>query len=122
MKEKEESVSFWYSEKPYSGYLIRQPLNTIPVSYTHLLTIHTHRHNKYHPHLILSINVYAFAVEELQAIKKECERLSLRMYVAVNRFFVEEELPALRQHLHLLKELEDVYTRQRRHRSYFRII
>lgn len=29
MKEKEESVSFWYSEKPYSGYLIRQPLNTI---------------------------------------------------------------------------------------------
>ena len=50
--------------------------------------------------------VYAFAVEELQAIKKECERLSLRMYVAVNRFFVEEELPALRQHLHLLKELD----------------
>ena len=50
--------------------------------------------------------VHAFPVEELHAIKKECERLSLRMYVAVNRFFVEEELAALREHLHLLKEID----------------
>lgn len=50
--------------------------------------------------------VHAFPVEELPAIKKECERLSLQMYVLVNRFFVEAEITALRKHLLFLKELD----------------
>lgn len=50
--------------------------------------------------------VHDFAVEELPVIKRECEALGLRMYVLVNRFFMEEELEALRSHLRLLKELQ----------------
>lgn len=47
-----------------------------------------------------------FEAEELPRIKRECERLHMRMYVLVNRFFMEEELDALRAHLRLLKELD----------------
>ncbi|MEF9966988.1 MAG: peptidase U32 family protein [Longicatena sp.] len=47
-----------------------------------------------------------FKIEELPLIKEECKRLEINMYVLVNRFFVEEELPALRQHLRTLKELD----------------
>ncbi len=50
-------------------------------------------------------NVHDFSVEELPLVKKECHKLGLRMYVLVNRFFVEEELEALREHLQRLKRL-----------------
>lgn len=50
--------------------------------------------------------VHEFAVEELPVIKKKCETLGLRMYVLVNRFFMEEELDALRSHLAMLKTLQ----------------
>lgn len=49
---------------------------------------------------------HAFAVEELAKIKEQCKALSLEMFVLVNRFFVEEELEALRSHLQVLKELD----------------
>lgn len=45
-------------------------------------------------------------VDELASYKKECDELALACYVQVNRFFVEDELPQLEQHLHFLKELE----------------
>lgn len=51
-------------------------------------------------------NVHDFSVEELPLVKKECHKLGLRMYVLVNRFFVEEELEALREHLQRLKDLD----------------
>lgn len=49
---------------------------------------------------------HAFAVDELAKIKEKCNALSLEMFVLVNRFFVEEELDALRSHLQVLKELD----------------
>lgn len=48
---------------------------------------------------------HVFAVEELPALKRACEQHQMRMLVKVNRFFTEEELPALRIHLQLLKTL-----------------
>ena len=51
-------------------------------------------------------NVHDFSVEELPLVKEECHKLGLRMYVLVNRFFVEEELEALREHLQRLKDLD----------------
>lgn len=47
-----------------------------------------------------------FPIEELPALRQECRRLKLNMLVLVNRFFVEEELPQLRIHLQLLKDLD----------------
>lgn len=47
-----------------------------------------------------------FSIEELPALRQECRRLKLNMLVLVNRFFVEEELPQLRIHLQLLKDLD----------------
>lgn len=47
-----------------------------------------------------------FSIEELPALRQECRRLKLNMLVLVNRFFVEEELPQLRTHLQLLKDLD----------------
>lgn len=47
-----------------------------------------------------------FQESELKEIKKECERCSMRMYVLVNRIFVEEELTELRRFLNVLKELQ----------------
>lgn len=44
-----------------------------------------------------------FPQEELPRIKHECERLDLRMYVLVNRFFVEEELERLKGFLTYLR-------------------
>lgn len=49
--------------------------------------------------------VHTFSDEELQAIVKECKLLGIRIYCLVNRFFTEEELPALRIHLAFLKAL-----------------
>lgn len=50
--------------------------------------------------------VHEFPQAELKNIKEECDRLGLQMYVLVNRFFVEEELPQLREFLTYLKELD----------------
>lgn len=47
-----------------------------------------------------------FPIVELPVIKQECLRVGLAMYVLVNRFFVEEELEQLRDHLAFLKELD----------------
>lgn len=49
---------------------------------------------------------HVFPIEALPLLKAECERLTLRMYVLVNRLFTEEELPAVREHLLLLRELD----------------
>lgn len=49
--------------------------------------------------------VHEFPQSEFKKIKEECSRLGLQMYVLVNRFFVEEELPKLREFLAFLKEL-----------------
>lgn len=51
-------------------------------------------------------NVHDFSIEELPLLKEECDKLGLRMYVLVNRFFVEEELDSLREHLQRLKDLD----------------
>lgn len=48
----------------------------------------------------------SFAVEQLREIKQQCMMLELVMLVQVNRFFMEEELSAVKQHLQLLKELD----------------
>lgn len=47
-----------------------------------------------------------FTVEELPRIKEECMHIGLRMYVFVNRLFVEEELVQLRVFLKILKEID----------------
>ena len=51
-------------------------------------------------------SAHNFTQEELKDVKAECLRLGLNMYVLVNRFFVEEEIPALKDHLAYLKELD----------------
>ena len=47
-----------------------------------------------------------FSIDELAQFKAECSRCAVRMYVLVNRIFVEEELERLREFLKLLKELD----------------
>lgn len=47
-----------------------------------------------------------FSVEELPRIRELTASLHMKMYVLVNRFFVEGELDALRQHLTYLKEID----------------
>lgn len=51
-------------------------------------------------------SVCQFPVDALATLKKECEKHDVKMYVLVNRFFVEEEIEPLRAHLRLLKELD----------------
>lgn len=51
-------------------------------------------------------SVCQFPVDMLASIKEECVKHGVKMYVLVNRFFVEEEIEALREHLQLLKELD----------------
>ncbi len=51
-------------------------------------------------------SVCQFPVDMLTSIKEECVKHGVKMYVLVNRFFVEEEIEALRKHLQLLKELD----------------
>ncbi len=51
-------------------------------------------------------SVCQFPVDMLTSIKEECVKHRVKMYVLVNRFFVEEEIEALRKHLQLLKELD----------------
>lgn len=46
-----------------------------------------------------------FNQEELPCIKKECVRLNLKMYILVNRFFVEEEVERLKSFLMYIKPL-----------------
>lgn len=50
-------------------------------------------------------------INELPLFKKACNRLGMAMYVQVNRFFMEEDLPRLRAYLTSLKELnvEGIY-------------
>lgn len=50
--------------------------------------------------------VQTFSDEELQAIVTECKQLDMNVYCLVNRFFTEEELPSLRDHLKFLKQLQ----------------
>lgn len=47
-----------------------------------------------------------FALEEMPQIRTLTKSYDMRMYVLVNRFFMEEELNALRTHLAYLKELD----------------
>ncbi|MEG0735443.1 MAG: U32 family peptidase [Longicatena sp.] len=47
-----------------------------------------------------------FDVEELGLIRKLSAEKSMNMYVLVNRFFMEDELKLLREHLAYLKELD----------------
>lgn len=48
----------------------------------------------------------SFAIEQLSEIKQCCSALELEMLVQVNRFFMEEELSAVEEHLQLLKTLD----------------
>lgn len=48
----------------------------------------------------------SFAIEQLREIKQCCSALELEMLVQVNRFFMEEELFAVEEHLQLLKALD----------------
>lgn len=45
-------------------------------------------------------------VEVLPVYKKECDRLGLKLYVQVNRFFMEEDLKVLKEHLLYLKDID----------------
>ena len=46
------------------------------------------------------------ALSDYPKAKQEAQRLSLKLYVLMNRMFAETELDAMRTHLHLLKELD----------------
>ena len=46
------------------------------------------------------------ALSDYPKAKQEAQRLSLKLYVLMNRMFAETELDAMRAHLHLLKELD----------------
>ncbi|MDL2276860.1 U32 family peptidase [Breznakia sp. OttesenSCG-928-G09] len=51
-------------------------------------------------------SVSHFKQEELKEIKNICEVQHLKLYVLVNRFFVENELEALREYLKYLKAID----------------
>jgi len=47
-----------------------------------------------------------FSDEQLKECKHLCIRENIQMYVSVNRFFMEDDLPYLREHLQYLKRLQ----------------
>lgn len=51
-------------------------------------------------------SVCTFPVDMLALIKEECNKQGVKLFVLVNRFFVEDEIDLLRNHLKLLKELD----------------
>lgn len=47
-----------------------------------------------------------FSIETLAQVKEVCERNDIEMFVQVNRFFVEDELEQVKQHLQLLHDVK----------------